>query len=294
MIKKIHLMTTSSLDEVNKGALSPVDQKIWDALRNRGVAGKCFTPNEVSVVFNQNDYSLSVQNEPLEIDVMLVRLTRGAPERSYEVAATFEGLHGIVSDPTLNLVYPGGKLIPYLKRVGGIDFVPTYFFNKSHLDIVDVVNKIPYPLIIKPQAGFQGKGVSLVNNDTEFHDYLNDSEEVNLMAQQYISDIVDEFRVVVVGGKGLGVVRKIGSGIAKNSAQGAQFEAVQDEEIVAFAEKASKFGTADVYGTDVVRTKTGQLYLIENNRSPNFMAFNAATGIAVEDAIIDFVLSKGN
>lgn len=285
-------MSTSSLEEGNAGALSPADQKIWDVLCSRGLAGRCFTPNEVSVVFQQNEYALFVQNESIEVGALLVRLTRGAPERSYEVAATFAGLQGLVSDPVENLVYPGGKLTPYLRRVGGVDFVPTYFFNKEHLDVGHVLDKIPYPLILKPQTGFQGKGVTLVNNENEFRDYLRTSEEENLIAQQYIADIVDEFRVIVVGGKGLGAARKVGSGLTKNATQGTVFEGVDDAEVVSFAEKASKLGTADVYGTDVVRTAAGRLYLIENNRAPNFMAFRDATGIAVEEEIVDFIANR--
>lgn len=49
---------------------------------------------------------------------------------------------------------------------------------------------------------------------------------------------------------------------------------------------------ADVYGTDIVRTKSGKLYLIENNRAPNFMAFESATGITVADTMVDFVAAK--
>lgn len=285
-------MTTSPLEEVNNGTLSPADQKIWTALSNRNLAGHCFTPNEVSVLFEQGHYQLSVQGEPLEIGALMVRLTRGAPERSYEVAATFSSLGGVVSDPVQNLVYPSGKLLPYLQRVSTINFVPTLFFNKLYPPIAQIERQLTYPFILKPQAGFQGKGVVLVHNQNELMSYLQTSPDENLMAQEYIADIDDEFRVLVVGKKGLGVVRKIGSELTKNVEQGAYFEAVADQEVLQFAEQASQYGMADVYGTDIVRTKSGKLYLIENNRAPNFMAFESATGITVADTMVDFVAAK--
>ena len=99
-------------------------------------------------------------------------------------------------------------------------------------------------------------------------------------------------RVIVIGGKGLGVVRKVGENLAKNATQGAEFEVVDAEEVVRFAESASRFGKTYVYGTDVVRTSSGNLYLIENNRAPSFTAFRDATGIAVEKYIVDFLLTK--
>ncbi|MFN3188515.1 MAG: RimK family alpha-L-glutamate ligase [Candidatus Paceibacteria bacterium] len=292
MNKKINLMTTSPMEVENNGLLSPADQKIWQALTHRNLAGRCFTPNEVNVIFTNNGYQLLVKNEPVEISALLVRLTRGAPERSYEIASAFESLGGRVSDPVQNLIYPGSKLTPYQNRVGNVNFVPTYFFNKNHADINHIQSIIPYPLILKPQTGFYGQGVALIHDEQEFKDYLGTTQEENLMAQEYISDITDEFRVVVVGGKGLGVVRKVGEGIAKNAAQGSISEAVVDDEVLAFAEHAAKFGPADVYGADVVRTSSGQLYLIENNRAPNFLAFNEATGISVENSIIDFIVEK--
>jgi len=109
MNKKINLMTTSPMEVENNGLLSPADKKIWHALTQRNLAGRCFTPNEVNVIFTNNGYQLLVRNEPIEISALLVRLTRGASERSYEIASAFESLGGLVSDPVQNLIpiFPG-------------------------------------------------------------------------------------------------------------------------------------------------------------------------------------------
>jgi len=292
MDKPIHLMSTSPLEKESGGALSPGDQLIWDVLSEQKVAGKHFLPQEVSIVFTEEGYTLFVGDEPLELGGLIVRLTRGVPERAYEIASAFEKSGGVVSDPVQNLIYPGGKLTPFLIRVRSINFVPTFFFNKNFTNLSAILHHVSYPFILKPQGGFQGKGVALIQNENEFTAYIEESVEENLIAQEYIADIVEEFRVIVVGGRGLGVVRKVGEGLAKNSSQGAIFEHVDDSEVLAFAEKASQLGSADVYGTDVVRTTSGILYLIENNRAPNFMAFRKATGIEVEREIVDFVLKK--
>ncbi|MCA9363663.1 hypothetical protein KC727_00365 [Candidatus Kaiserbacteria bacterium] len=107
-----------------------------------------------------------------------------------------------------------------------------------------------------------------------------------------IKDIVDEFRVIVIGGKALGVAKKLSNNIAKNATLGGSFEKVEDKEVIDFAEKAAHFEKADILGTDIARTPDGSLWLIENNRNPNFIAFREATGMMVEENILQFVLSK--
>jgi len=281
-------MTTSPL--ANSGQLSIADQLLFTEIKKRNMEGRFFTPNEVSVRFAPDVCFLSVDNYTLDPnDILLVRLTRGETQRAFEIASVFESLGGKVSDPANSLRYAGSKLLPYIKRNDAIKFIPSYFFNSSKTSLKDILEIISYPFILKPQMGFRGIGVTLIHTEEDFNEYLRHDTEKDLIAQTYV-EITEEFRVVTIGGKGLGVVLKKRNTDISFSADMDIDVAVDEPEILRFAEHAAQLEDADVYGADIARNKAGELFLIENNRCPNFITFREATGIPVEEKIIDFLL----
>jgi glutathione synthase/RimK-type ligase-like ATP-grasp enzyme len=114
-----------------------------------------------------------------------------------------------------------------------------------------------------------------------------------VIIQKYI-EIKEEFRGIVLGGKCLGLVKKIPSDnkIARNAAQGARFISTSDIEISAFIEaNANKNG---LVGVDVARDTFGKIYYIESNRSPQWKYFEKATGINVTRALIKYAYLRAS
>ena len=68
----------------------------------------------------------------------------------------------------------------------------------------------------------------------------------------------------------------------------------RDKDIENFALDSIKNHNGDIYGVDIAETKTGDFYVIECNRSPNFIAFRDASKIKVEDKIVDYCIDKSN
>lgn len=276
--------------------LPRTDQIIWSEAESRGVAGLRFSPKEVSIKFTNSKCSIYVRGEKInpEESILLVRSTKNVKEHAYSIAQVFKSLGGSVSDSVESLVYPSGKLLPYINRFEKIKVIPTCFFDSFTVKVEQVMESLSYPIILKPQNGFRGQNVSLINNEEEFVSYVSGLEVENLMAQTYLGDIVAEFRAVIVGGKCLGVIQKHRTHSEEN-----QFATeldvdtnVVDEEVAAFAEKAASVDGLDICGTDVARVKNGDLYLIENNRCPDMATFTALTKIDAGGKIVDFLLEK--
>jgi glutathione synthase/RimK-type ligase-like ATP-grasp enzyme len=288
----VHLMTMSPSE--HGGNLSPSDALIWEELKQRGIEGTYFSPYQVSVYFQGEEMTLRTQECELRPeDILLVRLMRGAGERGYEVACAFEALGGTVSDPVSTLGHTGSKLLGYIKRHGHMAQQATVFFSKGQVLYEDISSRIKPPFIVKPQFGARGEGVSLVPSPEEFHDYIQQSSKADFLAQVYIQDIVREYRVVVVGGSAIGVVEKHKQE-GHDPYQGMYDKDVPvvDDEVARLAEEAARIGGAHVYGADIVRTQSGQLSLLENNRCPDFVSFREATGIPVEKHIVDFITKE--
>lgn len=195
---------------------------------------------------------------------------------------------------------PSGKLFDSLKGFSRKILPKTYFaFNlNSACEIISIIHeKKMFPVVIKPGKGKRGENVELVRNYNEgmvhVKNHFNNHNTIiySLIIQQYI-EIEDEFRGIVLGGKCLGLVKKIAAEgkIARNASQGGTFFKTEDETIVRFIEvNASKKG---LIGIDVARDITGKLHYIESNRSPQWKSFEAATGVNVARILVEYAAHR--
>jgi glutathione synthase/RimK-type ligase-like ATP-grasp enzyme len=153
--------------------------------------------------------------------------------------------------------------------------------------------KLDFPLISKPVLGRHGEGIVIHENLESLAKEVKNTEE-NLLVQRFL-DIESEYRIFVVGNTALGTVEKKaapGKKIA-NYAAGASFHSVDlPQEFLDEAVQLCQIQTIDIGGVDVAKTRTGEHYILEINRCPEFKAFSAATGIKVAEKIIDFVKQK--
>jgi RimK family alpha-L-glutamate ligase len=195
---------------------------------------------------------------------------------------------------------PAGKLLQLVKGFGELTIPETIvIFNKQQGN--NIINNreaiLQFPMIAKPENGCQGKNVKMVRNIDELKNYISDfySEKTNettiVLLQKYV-EVKDEYRVILIEGKSLGLCKKISgnNGIAANAALGGVFVQDDDKEIIDFSVKhASKHG---ILGIDIIRDQTGRLYFLESNRSPQWKEFQKATGINVAKAIVEFAYER--
>ena len=77
----------------------------------------------------------------------------------------------------------------------------------------------------------------------------------------------------------------------RSSLGGMAQKAVLPDRILKMAVKAASVCEIEVAGVDVILDKkSGQSFILEVNRSPQFEGFMKATGINVPKAIIDFLV----
>ncbi len=191
---------------------------------------------------------------------------------------------------------PSGKLFDSLKGFRRKILPETYFaFDRgSAMHIIQQASRGSlFPVVLKPGKGTRGENVILAQNKQEaivcINQFFNSKSQTNtsLIIQKYI-EIDEEFRGIVLGGRCMGLVKKIPAAgtIARNAAQGGQFISATDREISIFIEKnASQKG---LVGMDVARDKHGKIHYIESNRSPQWKNFEKATGMNIARAVIEY------
>jgi glutathione synthase/RimK-type ligase-like ATP-grasp enzyme len=272
---------------------STCTEKIYSKAKDLGVDVYLISPSDFSYKVCGDDIELFYNGVSFnDVDVVLVRRITGQEAETFEVLRIFEKLEKIVIGANLACPFPVKKINQHLYDVNL--FPKSFYFSKESKDFSLIKNEIGIPFLIKPANGSNGKGVQLINTEDEFNNYFEYNDYDCLIVQEFL-DIDIECRVVVFEGESLGACKKISDNLAKNHTRGSSFEYLRDEELEKIAVNfAFKYGYGGVTGVDIVRTKSGKIYILESNNCPGLVAFEEASSIDVSEKIIQFCLDKHN
>lgn len=174
----------------------------------------------------------------------------------------------------------------------GID---TFRFSSREklLDALKKHRQLVFPFIQKPQVGTQGKGIRLIRTS---HD-LDDANVSSYVYQNYIENDGD-FRVLVLGGKVLGCIKRVAAkgNFLNNISQGGTAvlinDPVQTAQLSAIALKVAHFFTMTFCAVDIIYDAHAQQYrFLELNTVPQWQAFQSVTGVNVAKELINTCVS---
>jgi RimK family alpha-L-glutamate ligase len=236
------------------------------------------------------------------LSTLIVRSTTGCEKPISLLARTLHYCGCDIIDPLKRFSgLIAGKLFEPLKGFARSIMPETYIaFNPETAKrlILKISNDKKLPVVAKPEKGSKGHNVCLINNKEEAFSYIEEHFagkyfDSALLFQEYI-DVKQEFRVIIIGDKFIGMVKKldIAGKISRNAAQGGKFIKAFDKEVVIFILK--NINTTGIIGVDVVRDRHGRILILESNRSPQWMTFEKATGINVASRIIEFAYQKAS
>lgn len=171
--------------------------------------------------------------------------------------------------------------------------IPTkVFFNTNSAK--RAFNTFKKPMIAKWIYGGGGRYVKLVNTWEELSVLLETWGASNTLIQEKI-DIKFDFRVLILGGKVLGVMkREAGSGEFRTNislgGEGKMVKAGENFEKLGLLAAGSIDG--DFIGVDIMMDSSGKPYIVELNTYSGFEGFEKATGISVGNQLIEFCEKK--
>ncbi|MDX9913778.1 MAG: RimK family alpha-L-glutamate ligase [Candidatus Moranbacteria bacterium] len=161
-----------------------------------------------------------------------------------------------------------------------------------------------FPLVMKKNVGSVGRDVRIVKSNQEIFNFIqevhrrlekknNHACRIGFLLQEFIKESAGtDFRVLVLGGKILGVMKRTAQdgGFKANVSLGGKAEAAQlDRQLKSLAKKVIKAGKLFYGGVDFI--KKGDQYLaLEINTSAQFKGFEGATGINVAEKIAQKLL----
>lgn len=151
-------------------------------------------------------------------------------------------------------------------------------------------------LVIKPLFGSQGKGVRLLNKQSQ----LPLPGDIFVDGVYYLQSFVDtgdsnhDFRVFIVNNQVVGAMQRSGAGWLNNVAQGASCIGIQDEMIYNLAIQAAKALDIDYCGVDIIRDKQGQFWVLEVNSIPAWQGLQAVTQASIAQTLVEDLISKSH
>jgi ribosomal protein S6--L-glutamate ligase len=213
-------------------------------------------------------------------DAFILKTVSDGPGRSLIEAAAATGVTTINDAAAIRLVRDKA-VAAAMARQRGIPFPITYFVSQAAL-----LAQVPldlYPLVVKPSAGSEGRGVHILEHPSMAAEILTDEDRSGfLLAQPYLANSGYDIKLYNTGRR-IFAVRRLSplDGGDKNA----------DElipvtpELRRIAEAVGRVFGLDIYGVDVLLTADGWV-AVDINDFPSFSQVPEAVGW-VADTIVE-------
>ena len=259
-----------------------------------------YHPTVDIIVSREGRRSIRVKNRVVDLpDVIIPRTGSGTGYFGLAILRHLERLGVPTVNPSHAIEATKDKL--YAHQVfaeQGID-TPKTMLVRHPVNAALVAREIGFPAVVKIMAGSYGKGVYMVNTQSEFQDFIEFAHNIKtdeaIIVQQYIDTRPGEdLRVFVVGDKVIGAIKRSSQdgSFKANITRGGGAELFPlDREIKDIALATAKSLDLEIAGVDLLFGKDGYV-VCEANSAPGFEGFETATGINVAAEIIKYAKSK--
>ncbi len=152
------------------------------------------------------------------------------------------------------------------------------------------------PVVIKPLFGSQGQGVRRLDAGSPFPVPM----EAHVDGLYYLQSYIDsgegawhDHRVFIIEGKPVGAMIRHGSSWVNNVAQGGRCELLPATgEVADLALAASAAVGTDYCGVDIIRDRSGRLYVLEVNSIPAWKGLQGVVDVDVAELLVKDFLQK--
>ena len=176
---------------------------------------------------------------------------------------------------------------------------PKTYFSFSSESASENIEKVGYPLVIKPVIGSWGRGVmQLKDKDTadalfEIRDITDSPHDRIFYLQELIKRPPRDIRVITVGDEPIAAMyRKSSGGFKTNIALGADPELCEiTKEIEEISTKASKAMGGGILGIDIMEDKKRGLVVHEVNNTVEFKGLARVSRRNIPKEMVEFALN---
>jgi tetrahydromethanopterin:alpha-L-glutamate ligase len=151
-------------------------------------------------------------------------------------------------------------------------------------------------LVIKPLFGSQGVGVRRLEPGMPLPVPMEEHVDGAYYLQSYIDSgegAWHDYRVFVIDNRVYAAMVRHGNQWVNNVAQGGRCEPLApDQDLAELALAAARAVEIDYCGVDIIRDRTGKLYVLEVNSIPAWRGLQKVTGLNIAQALVGDFLGK--
>jgi len=216
-------------------------------------------------------------------------------------ASYFEAVKTLTVNPSYTILYAGDKVLAYsLLKSAGIP-IPHTVLSLGDDSLYVAAKRLGFPLVDKPPIGSWGRLVSLIENERQLatiaeHRVMLPSKQFRThILQEYIVTANSDIRCLVVGDELLGCIKRIArrGEWRSNVALGARVEPYRpNSELAELVHKTLSAFRGLFLSIDIFKHKEKGYLVNEVNGVPEFKGFTRATGIRVEEVLINKILEQ--
>jgi RimK family alpha-L-glutamate ligase len=250
----------------------------------------------VTRVVGRIDGGFAARSRDVALDACDVVVVRGIPRGSLEqIVFRVDALHALAAvgvravNAALAIEHTIDKfLASALLAAAGVPTPRTVACEHAD-DALEAFDDLGADVIVKPLFGSMGFGIARVE-DRDVAARVFRSLEIE-RAVYYLQETLPhqglDVRALVVGGRLIAAIERVGTGWRANLARGARARPVtlEDERARMCVQAAAAVG-ADYAGVDLLRAADGRDYVIEVNGIPGWRGVEEATGVDVAAALV--------
>jgi RimK family alpha-L-glutamate ligase len=242
------------------------------------------------------DGDVAVRSRDVWLDDCDAVIVRGIPRGSLEqVIFRIDALHALEARGVTCMNGPRALertvdkfLASALLARAGVSTPRTVACERSD-DALEAFEELGGDVIVKPLFGSMGAGMTRVDDADVAYRVFHalELERAVYYLQEALPHDGRDLRALVVGGRVLAAIERVGSGWRANLARGARAQATQlgpDQERLCL-EAAEVLGV-EYAGVDVLRAADGRDYVLELNGIPGWRGLQETTGADVSAAIV--------
>lgn len=274
-------------------------RRFKEEAQKRGILAESLNYHDLDFKITQKRVGVfKGDGQPLPFfDIVIFRSAGGffyyVPQRDFLVSFLAKKGALILNRKTYEAWARLDKLSQYfLLSQKGLPIVETELFaNEERME-----KNLRFPSVVKNYFGSQGKKVFKVEKKDDLQEILKNYLAGNLLIQPVLPG-GEDIRVIVLGGKAIGAMKRIaqkGAFLTNYSAGGMVENYPLDEKTKRLAEKTAEVFFLDYVGVDLMKDKKGQWRILEVNRACQFEGFEKATGINVAEMTIEWLLKKAS
>ncbi|MDM7275283.1 MAG: RimK family alpha-L-glutamate ligase [Thermoprotei archaeon] len=275
---------------------------IWVSLDIKRVEEECimaeFTKRGLKVGVTGSRELKAMPHYDFKGSIVLIRNMSAV--NSIYVAAIADASGGVPVNSTSTLVIGHDKILTYAALAKRGLKIPRSFIALEDFREYEDLEKLKFPVIVKPPIGSWGRLVSVAKNSNTLksiisHGSLLETPHLKVRLIQEPGMLGVDVRCFVVGGSLIACMERRGPpGEWRSNAAlgGAARPYKPDCDVEEASIKAAESLNAEIAGVDLIFDGKGEFYVNEVNVVPEFKALMKATGVNVAGAIVDYVLWK--